>query len=447
MNVTVEDVSSVKKKLHIEIPRELVTRELDSAYNQLKKSAKIKGFRPGKAPRAVLERLFRKDVQADVSSKLIKESFIDALKKTELRVVGNPEFAPQDLTANEEYRYDALVEVKPDIGDIDFKGLKLRKHRYTVDDAEIELQLKALQKNLTQYKPTAEKRPAREGDHVIITYEGLKDGKPYVETQRTENFTLKIGDGPIAPSFDEGLIGMQTDETREITVIFPDDYANDKLAARTIDFQVTLNQIRDEEIPAIDDELAKKAGDYQTLDELKAQIRRNLEEGYAKRAEQEINEQVFTELIKKTEFDVPKVMADYELEAIVDDAERSFAYRNKSLEEMGLSRDAIAEKYRDTAVRQVKRHLILEKIIDQENLALTDDEVEIGVQEMAAAFQQPVDQIKNYYSQNAEKLDYFKHGLLEKKAVKLIIESGEIEEIEPSNPLSESTEAGRPTDE
>ena len=162
MHVTVEDVSGVKKTLHIEIPQEEVVRELDSAYSQLKKTAKIKGFRPGKAPRSVLERMFKKDVHADVSSKLIKESFIDALKKTDLKVIGNPELDPPDLKANEDYKYDATVEVKPDIKDIDFKGLKLKKNRYTVNDAEIELQLKALQKNLTRHKPIAEERPARE---------------------------------------------------------------------------------------------------------------------------------------------------------------------------------------------------------------------------------------------------------------------------------------------
>ncbi len=440
MHVTVEDVSGVKKTLHIEIPQEEVVRELDSAYSQLKKTAKIKGFRPGKAPRSVLERMFKKDVHADVSSKLIKESFIDALKKTELKVIGNPVLDPPDLKTNQDYKYDATVEVKPDINDIDFKGLKLKKKRYKVDDAEIDLQLKALQKNLTRHKPIAEVRPARDGDHVMITYEGLKNGKPFSETQRTENFTLKIGDGRISKLFDEGLIGMQTDETREIKVTFPEDHSNAKLAGTTIDFQVTLNQIREENVPEIDDDLAKRAGNYDNLADLKAQVSRNLEEGYAKRAEQEINEQVFGELIDRTEFDVPNVMIDYELEAIVDDAERSFAYRNKSLEEMGLSREAIAEKYRDTAVKQVKRHLILEKIIDQENLTLAGEEVEAGLQEMADAFQQPVEQVKSFYNQNTDKLDYFKQTLLEKKAIKLIINSSEIEEIEPSEQTSDQTQ-------
>ena len=446
MQVTIEELSSVKKTLHVEIPQEQVTRELDSAYSKLKKTAKIKGFRPGKAPRSVLERMFKKDVHADVSSKLIQESFINVLKDKDLKIVGNPQLDPPELAANEPYAYDATVEVKPDIGDIDFKGLKLNKTQYKVNDKEVENQLKALQKNMAQQKPVEDDRPAQEGDHVMISYEGLKDGKPFTETQRTENFTLKIGDGSILLDFDTGLIGMKAGDSKEIKVKFPNDYFNEKLAGLDIDFQVTLNQIREEELPEINDDLAKKAGNYTTIVELKERIRQNLAEGYSKRVEQEMNEQIFTALIEQKDFDVPDVMVDYELDGIVQDAERSFAYRNTSLEEMGITRESIAEKYRDTAVKQVKRHLILEKIIEQENLTLSDEEVQDGLRDMADAFQQPVEQIKAYYSQNTDKLDYFKQTLLEKRAINLIIESGEIKEIDPPKEESDSEKPDSPAD-
>lgn len=436
MQVTVEDLSSVKKTLHIEIPQEQVVRELDSAYNKLKKTARIKGFRPGKAPRTVLERMFKKDVYADVSSRLIQESFVDAIKKTELKIVGSPKVDPTELSAGAPYRYDATVEVKPDIEEIDFKGLKLNKSIYTVSEEEIDLQLKALQKKLAQQKPLEESRPAREGDHVLITYEGLKGGKPFAETQRTENFSLKIGDGRILGDFDAGLVGMQTGENKEIKVTFPADYFNAKLAGLEIDFQVTLEQIREEVLPKIDDDLAKKAGNYDSLDDLKQRIRQNLEQGYAKRVEQELNEQIFKSLIEKAEFEVPQVMVDYELEAIIEDAERSFAYRNISLEDLGLTKDSMADKYRDTAVKQVKRHLILDKIIDQEKLTLSDDELDAGLKDMADAFQQPLEQIKGYYTQNTDKLEYFKQTLLEKKAIAIIMESSDIKDVEPSDEKS-----------
>jgi trigger factor len=146
-----------------------------------------------------------------------------------------------------------------------------------------------------------------------------------------------------------------------------------------------------------------------------------------------MSEQIYQALIEKTDFEVPDTMVDYELESIVAETERSFAYRNTSLEDMGLTREGIAEKYRDTAVKQVRRHLVLDKIIQQEDLELSDEELDAGYTDMAAAFGQPPEELKNYYRQNKDKLEFFKHTLLEKKAVKLIIDSSKIEEIEPSD--------------
>ena len=433
MQFTVEDLSSVKKTLHIEVPHEAVVRELDSAYRQLGKTAKIKGFRPGKVPRSVLERMFKKDVHSDVSSRLIQDSFVDALKKTELEIVGQPQVDPPELKENEPYRYDATVEVKPVLGSIDFKGLALEKSVYQVSDQEIELQLKALQKRLASFTPVEEQRGAQKGDHVLITYEGLKDGKPFVETQKTENFAVTIGDGQILPEFDDGLIGMQVGEDKEIQVQFPADYENDQLAGQHIDFFVSLNQIRVEVLPDIDDELAKQVGNYKDLSELKTQIRSNLEEGYTKRVEQELNEQIFKALIDKTNFEVPESMVAYELQGIIDEAERSFAYRNQSLEDAGLTREGIAEKYKDTAEKQVRRHLILDAIIRQEEMSLEDAELDDGFEQMAKGFNQPVEQIKQYLLADKDKLENFKHALLEKKAVKLIIDNGTITEATPAD--------------
>ncbi len=431
MQVTVEDVSSVKKILHIEIPEDKVVRELDNAYKNLKKTAKIKGFRPGKAPRSVLERLYKKDVHIDVSSKLLQDSFVEAIKETDLNIVGNPKIDPPGLDEKGPYKYDATVEIKPEIEEIDFKGLTLKKNLYRVTDQEMDAQVAMLQKNLAQQKPITEDRAAQKDDFVLVDYEGFKDGKPFAETQKTENFTMKIGTGHILKTFDEQLIGMKPGEKKEIKVNFPEDYFNDKLANLEINFQVTLHEIREEVLPEIDDEFAKRLGQYETFDDLKNAITDNLEQGYAKRVEQEINEQIFEALIAKSEFEVPDSMVDYELEGIIEEAERSFAYHNKSMEELGLSKEILSEKYRDTAEKKVKRHLILGKIVEQEDITLADQEMEDGFKEMAQTFNQPLEDIKNYYKQNEDKIEFFKHALLEKKAVKLIIKSSTIEEVEP----------------
>jgi trigger factor len=431
MQFKVEDVSSVKKTLHIEIPHDEVVRELDNAYNQLKKSAKVKGFRPGKVPRAVLERMFKKDVHADVSSRLIQNSFIDAIKQTELKIVGNPQLDPPELMTDSPYKYDATVEITPEIDDIEFDGLSLKRTRYEAGDDEVNAQLKSLQKGLAQHQKISKDRPAKADDFVLIDLEGSLNGEPVPEFAKSENFSLQIGKAIISKDFDNQLVGMKIGDSKAFTIKFDEDLPNEKLAGREIAFQVVLNEIREEILPEINDALAKKAGPYKTLDELKNVILDNVKQGYEKRTEQELNEQIFTDLIARTEFEVPDAMVEMELQGIVEEAERSFAYRNTTLEEMGLSKETIAEKYRDTAMKQVKRHLILGKIIDQEKLELDDEELEDGLKEMSANFNQPLAEIKNYYDQNPDKLQYFKHTLLEKKAIKLIIDSSNIKDVKP----------------
>jgi trigger factor len=431
MQVSVEDINSVKKTLHIEIPEETVLRELDKAYDKLKKKAKVKGFRPGKVPRSVVVRLFKKDVHADVTSNLIQSSFMDALKETDLKIVGTPNVDPPELEATGPYRYDATVEISPELEDIKYHDLVLKRTNYRVLDEEIEAQLKMLQKNMAQHQKIAEDRSAQKDDFVLIDFEGFKEGRPFAETAKTENFNMKIGQGPVIKEFDDQLIGMRPNDIKEFEVKFPQDYFNKKLANLDILFQVTLHEIREEVLPEIDDVLAKKAGQYESLDDLKKAISDNMEQGYNKRVEQELHEQIYQELISKSDFEVPDVMVDMELEGIVEEAERSFAHQNISMEDIGLTRESIAEKYRDTAVRQVKRHLLLGKMIDQESLTISDDELEDGLKAMADSFNQPLEQIKNYYDQNKDKIDYFKHTLLEKKAIKLIIDSSKIEEVEP----------------
>ncbi len=440
MQATVENLNSVKKILHIEIPNEEVVKELDNAYKELKKTAKIKGYRPGKAPRSVLERLFKKDVHSDVSSKLLQQSLIETITKNDLKIVGTPKIDPPELDAKAPYKYDATIEVKPEIGEIDFKKLQLKENIYEASDKEIATQLKMLQKNMARQEAIKKTRPLQEEDFALIDYEGFKDEKPFAETQKTENFILKVGKGQIIKEFDEQLIGMKPDETKEINIHFPEDYQNKSLANLDINFHVKLNEIREEILPELNDEFAKKLGQYENMDKLKNAISDNLMEGYKKRSEHELNEQIFTALILKKDFEVPETMTQYELDGIISEAERSFTYRNTTMEEMGLSKEKLSEKYRDTATKQVKRHLLLDKLIEQEKLSLSDEEIDNGFKDMAKSFDKPVEEISSFYKENDDNLEFFKNTLLEKKAIKLIIENSIIEKIEPEAE-QEKTEA------
>lgn len=431
MKVTVEDLSSVKKILHVEIPQDVVTKELNNAYKHLKNTAKVKGFRPGKTPRHVLERIYKKDVNADVSSKLIQDSFIEAIKETGLNMAANPDIDPGKLNNNMPLKYDATIEIVPELGDIDFKGLTLKKTLYKIDEEMVDSQLVMLQKNMAAKNPITDDRPVKEGDLAIIDFEGFKDGKPFDATKKIENYTLKIGDAQILKEFDAQIVGMKQGDDKEIKINFPEDYFNENLSNLEITFKVELKKIMEEVLPDIDDELAKKLARFETLDDLKEEIRQNLKEGFDRRVEQELNEQIFEALLAKKEFKVPDSMVDNELEGIIAEAQSSFAFHNTSMEALGLTREGLVEKYRDTAEKQVKRHLILGKVVEQEKLTLLDKDIDDGLMDMSKNMNQPFEEIKNYYGQNREQLEHFKHTLLEKNAIGLIIKESRIDEIEP----------------
>ncbi|MCP4747546.1 MAG: trigger factor [Desulfobacteraceae bacterium] len=431
MKVSVEDQSSVKKVLHIEVPHEDVTTEVESAYQQLKKTAKIKGFRQGKIPRTVLERIYGKDVKSDVSGKLIQNALLEAIQETNLRIVGNPKINPPELNTKSSYSFNAEVEIHPEIKDIDIDGLELTKTKYTVNDEEVGLQLKMIRKNMAQRKKIEQDRPVQTGDIVIIDYEGFINGQPHENTKKTENFNVQVGEAQVVKDLDDGLVGMQVNEQKDIDITFPDDYFNKSLAGQKLVFKVKLNEIQEEILPELNDEFAKSISDqFDCMNTLKSKITENLMQGYDKRTEQELNEQIFQKLMEKSDFELPEVMVASELEHIVTDAEKKFTQNNRKLEDVGLSRQALSEKYRDIAEKQVRRHLILGKLIDQKKLTLTDAELDQGFQEMADTYQQPAEQLRQFYQTNQDGMAFLKHTLLEKKVLKLIIESSKIQEVE-----------------
>jgi len=431
MQVKIEDKSSVKKVLSFEIPKEKVVKELDKAYNELKKKADIKGFRKGKIPRKVLENRFSKDVHADVAPRLIQDSFIEAIQEHDLNIVGGPQMDPPDLVPDAAYVFDITVEVKPELEEIDFKGIDLEKNLYAVSDAEIDGQMKMIQKTMARKHPVEEKRAVKENDFVLIDYQGFLNNEPFEHTPAIENFLYGIGRDALPHEFSEKLIGSVPVQDLEVEVAYPEDHPDENLKGKTILYKVTLKEIQEEILPEINDDLVKDLGKFESLEEVKDSIRENLDKGYQQRIKHELSEQIFQHLLEKYEFEVPEAMIEAELNGIVSEAEQAYAANNTSLEQEGLSRDILFSQYRDVAEKQARRHLILDKIITQEKLELTDEELDASLAQMAAGMNATVDAIKNFFKMDPKQLEYYKHSQLEKKAVDLIIENSNVAEKTP----------------
>ncbi|MBU8911002.1 MAG: trigger factor [Desulfobacterales bacterium] len=431
MQVKIEDKSSVKKVLSFEISKEDVAKELNIAYKELKKKADVKGFRKGKIPRKVLENRFSKDVHADVAPRLIQEAFIESIKEHALNIVGGPQMDPPELDPEKAYVFDITVEIKPELDDIEFEGIALKKTKYEVSDGEIESQIYMIQKTMAKKETVKEERPVKENDFVLIDYEGFLNDQPFGQTPKIENYVMGIGKEGMPKEFSEKLTGTIPVQDLEIEVSYPEDDHDENLKGKKIVYKVTLKEIQEEILPELNDELVKDLGKFETLDDVRTSIRENLEKGYIQRIKHELSEQIFQNLLEKYEFEVPEALIEGELNGITMEAEQAYSANNTTLEAAGLSKEILRTQYRDVAEKQARRHLILEKIISQEKLELSDEELEKSFEEMAAGMNAPVDSIKNYFNMDPKQLEYYKHTQLEKKSVDLIIEKGSITEVEP----------------
>jgi len=444
MQVKIEDKSAVKKVLSFEIPKEKVTKELDKAYNELKKKADIKGFRKGKIPRKVLENRFSKDVHADVAPRLIQDSFVEAIQEHNLNIVGGPQLDPPELNPDSDYVFDITVEVKPELPEIDYNGMSLEKNRYTVSADEIDAQIHMIQKTMAKKQKVDESRAVTDSDFVLIDYQGFLNDEPYEHTPKIENFLYKIGQGTLPEEFSEKLTGCVPVQDIEVEVAYPEDHPDENLKGRTIVYKVTLNEIQEEILPEINDDLVKGLGKFETLDQVRESIRENLEKGIAQRVKHELSEQIFQHLLEKYQFEVPEAMIEGELNGIISETEQAYSANNTSLEEHGLSREALSEQYRDVAEKQARRHLILDKIITQEKMDLTEEEMEKSLEEMARGMNATVDAIKNFFKADPRQMEYYKHTQLEKKAIDLIIEESQVTEKDPESDVQDTSVTDEP---
>ena len=272
MKASVEEISAIKRKISVEIPEDQVVKEVDSLYKDLGQKAKIKGFRPGKVPRNILERYFKDYVKAEVIQKLIEESYPKALSETELQPVSPPAIDPGEFEGGKPFQYSAVIEIKPDFKPEGYTGLNIEGKKEEVKDEEVEQRLKALQNLHANLNTISEARPIQTGDYVIVDYEAKVEGKP-LEGGKAIDFTVEVGSGQFIPTFEEKLIGLRLEEEKEIEVSFPADYGYQKWAGKTISFHVKIKEIKAKILPPLDDEFAKDLG-YSSLEELRSQIER-----------------------------------------------------------------------------------------------------------------------------------------------------------------------------
>ena len=430
MQIKLVDKSTVKKVLQCEIPQKTIAKELNNAYKELKNKADVKGFRKGKVPRKVLENKFSKDVHGDVVPKLIQQIFAKAIEDYDLKIISSPQMDPPELDPESAYCFDITIEVKPEIEDIEYEGMELDKTLYEVSEGEIEAQIQMIRKTMASKQAVKEERAVKGDDFVLIDYQGFIEDKPFASTPQIENFVMAIGTNTMPEEFSQKITGVIPEQDLEIDVVYSDEDPDKELAGKTITYKVKVKEIHEEVMPE-DDHLVKELGKYESLDQVKDDIRSNLLQGYKQRVQHELSEQIFQNLLDKYKFEVPESLVEAELNGIIAEAEQAYMQNNTTLEDAGMSKESLRNDYKDVAEKQARRHLILAKLIEQENLEMNDQELDASFEEMAKGMNASVDAIKNYFNMDKNQLENYKHTQLEKKAVELIVEKGKITEKSP----------------
>ncbi len=418
MKSVVEEISPVKKKINIEIESDSVEKEMDKALKDVAKKAKIHGFRPGKAPKNIVEKHYGDEVRSEVRSRLISDSYLAAVQEHKLSPVEMPQIENiSELAKGSSLSYTATVEVRPNITLGTYDGLEVKEKDLAVTDEELTQTLDRLREMYAQLEVVEGQTLAI--DHTaIIDFEGFHNGKP-IEGAKAADHMLPIGSDNLIPGFEEQIIGMKKGETRDIQVTFPVDYTNKEIAGKDARFTVTLKEVKKKVLPELNDEFAKDTGGNKTVDELKARIKEDLEA--RKRDEQGAaqREELMKKLVDAHAFEAPPGMVEHELRTMTRQQAARFARQGMDIKSFDVKK--FMEKNRDLAVQRVKGTLLLDEIADKEKIDVTEQELSASIAVMAKEAGQTVDKIRKYYETQDGGLENLRGSLIQEKALGLLL--------------------------
>ncbi|HEV8662828.1 MAG TPA: trigger factor [Candidatus Methylomirabilis sp.] len=383
MRVSVEEVSPSRRALTVEVPADRVGPKLEAAYRALGQRVSLPGFRKGRVPRALLEQRFRSQVREDVIRELIPESYLEALREAHLEVLGDPTVEEVSFAEGQPLRYRAVVDVKPPLAVKDYLGVPVTKKEAKVTDEEVEALLQQMRERAAEYVPM-EGWPALKDDLCILDYHGTVNGRP-LKGGRGSQVNVVLGSGAFLPAVEEGLVGAQKGETREVRVDFPDTYPRKELRGKRAVFTVTVREVKKKRVPALDDQLVKAVGGSGTLGEFREKVRADLLALKERERDGEMKAQILGKIAEQNPVEVPAALVEAEVDALVAETLHALAAqgaRIRGLDE--ASAQNIRAKFRGAAERRVHHRLLLEAIGAQEGITVSDQELQEELERAAA---------------------------------------------------------------
>lgn len=412
-------------KLVIEATAEEFEAGLNTAFNKNKNKISVPGFRKGKAPRKMVEKLYGTEIfYEDAANAIIPDAYAKAADESELEIVSQPKINVVQIEAGKPFIFEAVVAVKPEVELGQYKGVEVEKCDTEVTDADVEEELKKVQDKNSRVV-TVEDRAVKDGDMTTIDFEGFVDGVAF-EGGKAEGHELEIGSGAFIPGFEDQLVGMKIDEEKEIKVTFPKEYFSKDLAGKEATFKVKLHEIKKKELPNLDDEFAKDVSEFDTLKELEASIKERLEKDNAQKAKYETEEAAIKAVCDKSKVEIPSGMVDMEVDHMIQDINQRLSYQGLKLEQylkmIGKTEEEVRKEYEPQAIEAIKSRLTLEAVRKAEKIEATDEEINAKLEEMAKNYGKKVEEIND----NENLKDYIKEGIESEKAIDFIVKNAKI---------------------
>ena len=413
-------------KLNVTIEAEKFDEAIKKVYFKSAKYFNIPGFRKGKAPMNIVEKYYGKEIfYEDAFNEIAGEALDEAVKENDLYVVSRPDIDVTQIEKGKDLIFTAVMQTKPEAELGKYKGVEIKKIEYKVTDEDVNHELSHMQEHNARMI-TVEDRPVESGDITTIDFEGFVDGKAF-EGGKAEGHELEIGSNTFIPGFEDQIIGMKIDEEKDINVKFPEEYFSKELAGKDATFKVKLHEIKKKELPKLDDEFAKDVSEFDTLKELKEDIKNKQQKQNDDKAKYETEDAVIKAVCENMKVEIPSGMVETEVDNMIKDIEQRLSYQGLKLEQylqmMGKTTEEMRKEYEPQAIESIKSRLALEAVIKAEKIEATDEEVDEKMKEMA----------KNYGKENDEEFmknenvrNYIKEGLTSQKAMEFLVKNAKM---------------------
>ena len=422
MSVQVEKLEKNMAKLTIEVDTAQFEDAMKKAFNKNKNKFNIPGFRKGKAPRAMIEKMYGEGIfYEDAADEAINATCMKAMDESGLEIVSRPEVAVEQIGKDKPFIYTALVAVRPEVTLGEYKGIEVEKADASVTAEDVEAELKKVQEQNARLL-NVEDRPVADGDKTVIDFEGFVDGKPF-DGGKAEDYDLTIGSHSFIDTFEEQLIGRNIGEECEVNVTFPEEYHAPELAGKPATFKVTVKEIKVKELPALDDEFAGEVSEFETMDEYKKDIEAKILERKQKEAATENENRVVDKVAANASLEIPDKMVESQIDNMVQDTARRMQGQGLSMDMYmkytGMTMDSMRDQMRPQALKRIQTRLVLEEVVKAENIQVPDERLDEEIAKMAAAYQMEADKLKEYMSDRDK--EQMKEDLAVQEAVDFLV--------------------------